>query len=440
MNIIQITPGAGSMYCGNCFRDNALVAALRAKGHEALMIPLYLPLTLDEADQSSGVPIFYNGINVYLEQKSAWFRNAPKWLHRLFAAPALLKMASGRAAKTRASDLGDITLSMILGENGNQARELEQLITFLKEHSKPDIICLSNVLLAGLARQLRSQLDCPVACVLQGEDSFLDALPDSHRGRVWQALKERCGDIDVFIPPSHYFGELMTRRLELPPERVKVISDGINLEGYEMAVAPEKPTIGFFARMCREKGLDVLVEAFILLKQQNAIPHLQLKVGGGCGPTDEPFVNELKGRLNAANCLRDVSFFPNVDRADKQRFYRSLTVFSVPALYGESFGLYLLEAMASGIPVVQPRHAAFPEIIAASRGGMICEPGSATALAAALGDLLKNTQRARSLGEQGRNAVMNHYSAGAMAARTVEVFETVVRNFHAKPARAKVSL
>ena len=99
MNIVQITPGAGGMYCGNCFRDNALVAALRQLGHPTLMVPLYLPMTLDEADQSAGTPTFFGGVNVYLEQKSAFFRHAPKWLHALLDSPALLKFAAGRAAK-----------------------------------------------------------------------------------------------------------------------------------------------------------------------------------------------------------------------------------------------------------------------------------------------------------------------------------------------------
>src|SRR5882724_7360211 len=181
MNIVQITPGAGAMYCGNCFRDNALVAALRRQGHAVLMVPLYLPLTLDEEDETRGTPIFFNGVNVYLEQKSEWFRGAPAWLHNLAASPGLLKFASGRAAKTRAADLGEITISMIRGEEVNQARELEQLIAFLKTQPKPGIICLSNALLAGLARRLKSELDAPIACVLQGEDTFLDALLEPHR-------------------------------------------------------------------------------------------------------------------------------------------------------------------------------------------------------------------------------------------------------------------
>src|SRR5438270_3029410 len=98
MNIIHLTPGAGAMFCGNCFRDNALVAALRKLGHQVTMVPLYLPLTLDETDQSAGTPIFFSGLNVYLGQKSAFFRQAPDWFHNLLASPKLLRWAAGKAA------------------------------------------------------------------------------------------------------------------------------------------------------------------------------------------------------------------------------------------------------------------------------------------------------------------------------------------------------
>jgi glycosyltransferase involved in cell wall biosynthesis len=428
MNIVQITPGAGAMYCGNCFRDNALVRSLRRQGHEVTMIPLYLPLTLDETDETRGLPIFFNGINVYLEQKSAFFRNAPAWLHRLFGSPALLKFASGRAAKTRAADLGGITLSMIRGEEGNQARELEQLIAFLKTQPKPDIICLSNALLAGLARRLKSELGVPIACVLQGEDFFLDALPDSHRALVWKTLAERCEDIDLFIPPSRYFGDLMSERLRLPAHRIQVIHDGINLDGYNIAPAPTHPTLGFFARMCREKGLDTLMEAFILLKEHNRIPNLKLKIGGGCGPADEPFVNSLRERLRAKNILNDVEFSPNVSRDEKLAFFRSLSVFSVPALYGEAFGLYVIEALASGIPIVQPRHAAFPELVEATGGGIICEPADPRALAGAIESLLLDPLRASAFGESGRKSVHEKFNADHMAKEVSRAYEKVIKN------------
>jgi len=429
VNIVQITPGAGGMYCGNCFRDNALVAALRRMGHHTLMLPLYLPMKLEEDDQSVGTPIFFNGINVYLEQKSARFRRAPRWLHKLLASPFLLKLAAGRAAKTRASEVADITLSMIRGEEGNQARELEELIAWLRTEARPDVICLSNALLMGLARRLKSELQAPVVCMLQGEDTFLDALPEAQRAITWQALAERAADADVFVAPTRYFANRMGERLGLSAGRLRVVYNGINLDGFEtwsaehQARNEQSPVLGYFARMCREKGLDTLIEAFIALKQRDRVKNLKLKIGGGCGPSDQPFVNLLRERLKANGFLNEVEFHPNLDRASKQAFLRSLSVFSVPALYGEAFGLYVIEALASGVPVVQPRHAAFPELIEATGGGVLCEPGNVNSLADGIEQLLQSPENARELGAAGRRAVQEKFNADTMAREMVEVFQ-----------------
>ena len=422
------------MYCGNCFRDNALVAALRKLGHHTLMLPLYLPMTLEEEDQSAGTPTFFSGINVYLEQKSALFRHAPPWLHNLLASPALLKLAAGRAAKTRAADVGEIMLSMIRGEEGNQARELEELIAWLKTQEKPNVVCLSNALLIGFVRRLKAELKITVVCMLQGEDTFLDALPESHRKLAWKTLAERAAEADLFVAPSRYFANRMAERLRLPADRVRVVHNGINLDGFQMRSAESglrnesAPVLGYFARMCREKGLDTLVEAFIVLKQRDRVKNLKLRVVGGCGPSDKPFVDSLRERLKAKGFLGDVEFHPNLDRAAKLAFYRSLSVFSVPALYGEAFGLYVIEALASGVPVVQPRHAAFPELIEATGGGVLCEPGNVNSLAHGVEQLLLSPEKVRQLGEAGRQVVQKRFSAETMAQEMVDVFRSVAAN------------
>lgn len=422
MNLVQITPGAGRMYCGNCLRDNALVAELRNLGHAALMVPLYLPLTLDEADQSAGTPIFFSGINVYLEQKSALFRHAPGWLHRLLGARPLLNWAAGRAAQTRAADVGELTVSMLRGEQGRQARELDELAAWLKAHQQPEAVCLSNALLLGLARRLRADVGAAVVCMLQGEDSFLDALPEPHRATAWATLAERAADVDLFVAPSRYFAELMARRLGLAPERVRVVPNGIDLAGYEevwegRSEAPGRraPVLGYFARMCREKGLDTLVEAFIRLKADGRVGNLRLLVGGSCGPADEPFVKTLRQRLAAAGCLGQTEFRPNLSRPEKLELLGSLSVFSVPARYGEAFGLYVIEALAAGVPVVLPRAAAFPELIEATGGGVLCEPDDPRALAEAIETLLLEPAKAQALGAAGRRVVFEKFSAAAMA-------------------------
>jgi glycosyltransferase involved in cell wall biosynthesis len=449
VNLIQITPGAGGMYCGNCLRDNALVAELRRRGHHAVLLPMYLPLNLDERDESAGSPIFFGGINVYLEQRFPIFRHAPGWLRHRLASPALLRWATGRAAKTRPEEVGELTVSMLRGEEGNQARELTELIGWLKNQSPPDWVCLSNALLIGLTRRLKRDLGTRVVCQLGGEDGFLDSLPAASRDVAWHTLAERARDVDLFVAPSRYFADLMSRRLNLSGDQVHVVPNGINLDGFasEPALAatatsdlwplasglrpqasdlrhPESglrpaapPVLGYFARMCHEKGLDTLVEAYLLLRQRDRVKGLKLHVGGSLGPSDEPFVNALRARMQTAGRSGDVEFHPNLERQAKLAFLRSLTVFSVPALYGEAFGLYLIEAIAAGVPVVQPRHAAFPEIVEATGGGVLCEPGDPGALAAAIEALLLDPAKACALGKAGRKAVAQEYSIGRMAER-----------------------
>jgi glycosyltransferase involved in cell wall biosynthesis len=445
MQFVQITPGAGGMYCGNCLRDNALVAEFRRRGHETLMIPLYLPLTLDEADQSRDTPIFFSGINVYLEQKSALYRRAPRWLHRWLASPWLLGWAAGRAARTQAAELGDMAVSMLRGEQGHQARELDELVDWFKTQGRPDAICLSNALLAGMARRLKTELGSMLVCNLQGEDYFLDHLRAPYREEAWAVLAERAREIDLFIAPSEYYAELMGRRLNLPRPKVRVIPNGINLEGFEVAesgagVSGAPPVLGYFARMCPEKGLDLLVEAFLLLKQRAATKTLRLRVGGSCNGTDESFVAGLRRRLNSAGVGGDVEFHPNADRSTKLELLRSFSVFSVPANYGEAFGLYLLEAWATGLPVVQPRTAAFTELLAATGGGVLVEPGDATALAEGIEALIADPVRAGQLGEAGRRAVRAEYSDRRMVDRTIALLEEAHagRETVAPPPRSEV--
>src|SRR5262249_26334232 len=122
MRIAYITAGAAGMYCGSCMHDNTLAAALIAQGHDALLIPTYTPIRTDEADVSQK-RVFFGGINVYLQQKLALFRHTPWVLDRLLDARRLLNWVSRFAVKTQAEDLGELTVSMLKGEHGNQRKE-----------------------------------------------------------------------------------------------------------------------------------------------------------------------------------------------------------------------------------------------------------------------------------------------------------------------------
>lgn len=416
LHIVQLTPGAGGMYCGNCFRDNALVAEWRRQGHHALMVPLYLPLKLDEADQSTGTPVFFGGINVYLEQRFPRLQNMPRWLRRWLASPALLRWAAGRAAKTRASEVGDLTVSMLRGEAGRQKGDLEELVGWLAAQGHPDIICLSNALLLGLAPRLKRDLRTRVVCQLTGEDGFLDGLPEPHRTEAWRLVREHARLVDAWVAPSRWFADWMANRLELPPERIQVVPPGLNLEGYPAAPAAQfrPPVIGYFARMCREKGLPVVVDALLHLHRRGRVPGVRLKVGGGCGPSDAPVVEEQKRKLAEAGLHEQAEFHPNVSREEKIAFFQSLTLFSVPVQYHQSFGLFLLEAMAAGVPVVQPATAAFPEIVQSTGGGIVTAP-TAEALAEGMESLLLDRKRWERLAQAAHRAVHTHYAMPRVA-------------------------
>jgi len=228
-----------------------------------------------------------------------------------------------------------------------------------------------------------------------------------------------------FIAPSRYFAEVMTRRMSLAPDHVHVVHNGIDLDGYKIpqAPAPDAPAvIGSFARMCPEKGLDVVIEAYRVVRQRNRVRNVRLRIGGSCGPADEPFVAKQKARLNEAGLLGEAEFQFNLSREEKIRFLHSLSVFSVPARSGEAFGLYVIEAWAAGVPVVQPRLASFPELVESTGAGLLFTPENPQELAEKWEELLLHRERAHQMGLRGREAIEKRFNTRAMAEGMLSVF------------------
>ena len=404
MRILQLTPGTGNFYCGSCLRDNALVRGLRARGHDVLMVPLYLPFVTDEPSEAGTTPIFLSGLSVFLGRNFP----VPSWLNHVLSSPALLRQASRLTGMTRAKDLGIAAVEMLRGES----REVDRLHAWLRTQPEFDLVCLSNSLLSGLARHFQ----VPVVCTLQGEDGFLDGLPEPYRSQAWELLAERCAGINHFIAVSQYFGDRMRDRLGLPVERVSFVHPGITTHEFKPTIATT-PTVGYLARLHHAKGVDLLAEAFLQLN----VPGARLRIAGAMTGSDKPLVKMLQRKLGDR-----AEFLTNLDHAAKLDFLRSLSVLSVPALPGEAFGLYVIEALAAGVPVVQPRHSAFPEVLAKTGGGLLCEPNNPAALAAGLRELLLDPVRARQLGEAGRQVVRAEFSVEAMTQKTETILQQVI--------------
>ena len=412
-----LVPGTGHFYCGSCLRDDWLAKALVRLGHETEVVPLYLPLVRESGASDERVRM--GGINMYLQQKSAAARYLPGFVADWLDRPGLLRWASRRGSMTEAPDLGPMTVSMLQGEDGRQARELEKLVAHVTSRPKPDVIVLSNAMLTGSARALREATGAPVVCSLQGEAPFLDALPAPWSERSWAALRASAESVCRFVAVSRSYGELMVERLGLDGDRVAVIHNGLETDDFVETpprLGERRPkTIGYLARICHDKGADQLVEAFLRLKRDPDQAETRLRLAGVMLDEDRPFVDALRRRVAEAGFEADLDVLPNVAREEKLAFLRTLSVFSVPASYGESFGLYVLEALAAGVPVVQPDTASFPELIEATGGGLLVERDDSAALAEGLATLLRDPERAARLAESGRAAVLERFTADRMA-------------------------
>lgn len=433
MKITFLTPGTGSYYCGACMRDNALANALIEAGHDAELLPMYLPLMLDDASQGleSETPIFFGGINVFLQQKFSLFRHSPGWMDRLLNQPKLLRSAAKRSHMTSARDHGEMCLEMLRLDSSDFEKELKKLYSWINDHGRPDILCLSTALQAGFAREVKKQWDIPVLLCFQGEDSFLDSLPDEYRDDCWRLMSERCRDADALLAPSASYARMMERRMDLESGAISVQANGINLDGFRAPRDVDPPAIGFLARMCEVKGLGLLVDAFIHLRTQLGDSCSRLKVAGAMTLGDVAFVDGLKEKLASAGLADSVDWFPNISRDEKMEFFSELSLFSVPVLYEEAFGLYAIEAMAASVPIVQPDHSAFPELIEATGGGLCVSTETPDALAEAWNELLRSPERLKEMGERGRLGVEKHFSMEAMKDSFVSVMESLVQGRNA---------
>jgi glycosyltransferase involved in cell wall biosynthesis len=427
MNILSITAGAASMYCGSCLRDNALAAELLARGHAVTLLPVYTPTLTDEPNVSAGNPVLFGGVSVYLQQHVPLFRHTPRVIDRLWDSMAVLRAVSKRSLRTSPATLGDLTVSVLRGEDGHQRKEIRKLVEWVREEPAPDVVNLPNSLLIALAAPLRRALGRPICCTLQGEDVFLEGLPEPWKSEAIALIRQKAADVDAFISVSEYYVDTMAAYLRIEADRIAVVPLGINLRGYDDT--PREPsagsfTVGYFARIAPEKGLAELCQAYRLFRREADVRSARLEVAGYLAAEHRDYLARVERDMADAGLAGEFRYHGALDRDQKIRFLRGLDVLSVPGPFPDPKGMYLLEAMAAGVPVVQPRRGAYPEVVGRTGGGLIVEP-SIEGLAAGLARLHADGALAAALGARGAAGVREHYSVQKSADRLLDVYARV---------------
>jgi glycosyltransferase involved in cell wall biosynthesis len=419
MHIAIITAGGAGMFCGACMHDNTWARALIQAGVDVSLIPTYTPIRVDEADYSLK-HVFLGGINVYLNGKWPWWHRVPRSLTSWLDRPGVIRLATRFNVSNDAARLGDLTLSMLAGEHGPHRQAIHELAKFLARDLRPDLMIFSNALLSGALQDIKSAWPVPVLCALQGEDVFLDGLPAGYRDEAIRQVSERAQAFDRFLVHTDFYCDHMADYLSLPEERFRVLPLGIEVQehtGRPRRGSTDEYVIGYFARMAPEKGLHNLVEAFQLLRER--VPHVRLKIGGYQGPPYVGYLSETLGRFRAAGISVENIGSPATIK-EKVAFLSSIDAFTVPTDFREPKGMYVLEALANGVPVVQPAHGAFPEILERTRGGVLVTPRDPRSLAEALAALADPDHRFV-LAQQGWQGVRDHYGPRTMADRTLEI-------------------
>jgi len=429
MRIVHLAPGAGGgFYCENCVRDAMMLRQLCRLGHDAIALPMYLPAGPEQQDIPKG-PLFFGGINVYLQQKLGLFRHTPRWLDALLDSPRLLSRAARQAGVSNVRQLGETTISMLQGQDGKQVKELNRLIEWLLlPENRPDVVVLSNALLMGVAGPIRQTLGCAVVSLLQDEDGFIEGLGQPWSQQVWDRMRQCAADVDLFAAVSRYYLERMAEKLALPTGRIQVVYPGLAISDYP--AGPKNNdilTLGYLARLCPDNGFDMLVDAVIGLAAEPGLPPVRLVASGGQTAADTVYIDSVKKKIQAAGLHKRVAFREDFSFDSRKAFFQTIDLMCVPFRKPAAYGLCVLESMASGVGFIAPAAGVFPEYADCSGAGILVEPNSCTHLMAALRGLVCNPAKIREMGVKGRQAALRHFDITLNSRQYLKLLEGVIR-------------
>ncbi len=248
--IVYLTAGAGGMFCGSCMHDNALAKALMQHGLDVQLVPTYTPIRTDELNVSVD-QVFFGGINVFLQQTIPLLRHVPSFLDRFLDSPWLIRKVTSHSVDLNAESLGALAVSMLMGSKGNQRKEVRRLCRWLVQTANPDLVVFTNALIGGCIPEIKRATNASVLVTLQGDDVFLDSLPDPYRRKCIDHIARIAHHVDGFITHTEFYRHYMSDYFSIPLDKIHVTPLGLDVQAFksiENRSQENDTTIGYLAQ------------------------------------------------------------------------------------------------------------------------------------------------------------------------------------------------
>ena len=307
-------------------------------------------------------------------------------------------------------DFDRIYSSVLVNKTLSSLRVLTDYLSWASNEYKPDVIHLNQCIgtLSILFLLFHWELSAPVVLTMHSTYSWDPYLQKIIEKSALRANQIGCVSMSVLDEVKTFFPQLKGK--------CRLIYNGLSLP--EIAPSPlpfSPPTLLIAGRLSAEKGFDVAIQAFSLLKKRGSDAQL-LIVGDG------PICEQLKDLASRLELLLSVRFAGSVSQEEIPAYINQSTIVLVPSFF-ESFGLTALEALQLERPVIASRVGGLVEIISDGETGLLIPPKDPIALCGAIQTLLSDPQKTIKMGIDGRKSAMERFSLQKNVEQYINLYE-----------------
>ena len=286
-------------------------------------------------------------------------------------------------------------------------------------HANNEPLCNRAALLVGKTLQI------PTVCHVRGDQ-------DGSRLMKWAF------DLpDHFTPVSNWVSKSIQFKLDVPPEKITVIYDGLELEKLDMTsdgsmfrsqfnIPQEAFTVGLVGLQIPWKGQEIFLDAAAILKEK--IPNLKMVIIGGTPDDCVPFDQMLRRRVEDEMLEETVVFTGHA--TDMPTVYNGLDVVVSASTSPEPLGTVVIESMAMGRPLIGPNHGGAAEMMEHEKTGLLFEHGNAGDLARTISQFYDSVELRKSLGKAARKKALKMFAVEEHVRHVQKVYTEVFQQLN----------